>query len=165
MKTTKQIADELGVSKQQVYRYIKRNRINETLQRNGVMYYDETVEKAIYKHFNINTTSSEVHHETPEPHQSTSGEVVNIDMFNLLKDELNIKNKQIEALQKSLGDVTVALMESQATAKQAQALHAGTIQTQLIDNDNESTVVEKSVNKSGGFKSFWINLFKNDSKV
>ena len=46
-KTIKQMADALGVDKQRVYRYIKKNCISEAHQKNGVMYYDEVVEKRI----------------------------------------------------------------------------------------------------------------------
>ena len=45
MKTIREIANELGVDKQKVYRFIKQNHINEAhheaLQRSGVKYYDE----------------------------------------------------------------------------------------------------------------------------
>lgn len=48
MKTIREIANELGVDKQKVYRFIKQNHINEAhheaLQRSGVKYYDEAAE-------------------------------------------------------------------------------------------------------------------------
>lgn len=50
-KTIRQIADELGVSKQRVYRFIKQNCINEAHQRNGVMYYDDAAETRIKQGF------------------------------------------------------------------------------------------------------------------
>ena len=50
-KTIRQIADELGVSKQRVYRIIKQNCINEAHQRNGVMYYDDAAETRIKQGF------------------------------------------------------------------------------------------------------------------
>ena len=37
-KTMKQIADEIGIDKQRVYRYIKKNHVNVAHQKNGVMY-------------------------------------------------------------------------------------------------------------------------------
>lgn len=46
-KTIKEIADELGVDKQKVYRFIKQNHINEALQRSGVKYYDEAAFDAV----------------------------------------------------------------------------------------------------------------------
>ena len=50
-KTIKQIADEIGLDKQKVYRFIKKNHINEAHQKNGVMYYDEAVKSHIKSHF------------------------------------------------------------------------------------------------------------------
>ena len=50
-KTIKEIADELGIDKQKVYRYIKKNHINEAyhevLQKNGVKRYDKAAEYLI----------------------------------------------------------------------------------------------------------------------
>lgn len=48
-KTIKQISDEIGVDKQKVYRYIKKNHINESHQENGVMYYDQNAQNIIKK--------------------------------------------------------------------------------------------------------------------
>lgn len=65
MKTIREIANELGVDKQKVYRFIKQNHINEAhheahheaLQRSGVKYYDEAAETLIKQGF------------SDEPHQ------------------------------------------------------------------------------------------------
>jgi IS30 family transposase len=90
-KTTKQIADELGVSKQKVYRYIKKNCISEAHQKNGVMYYDEAAETLIKRGFFKNEAHHEAHHEA-----------VSEAVIELLKNELQAKNEQIEQLQKLL---------------------------------------------------------------
>lgn len=67
MKTIREIANELGVDKQKVYRFIKQNHINEAhheaLQRSGVKYYDEAAETLIKQGFSDETASSEAHHE------------------------------------------------------------------------------------------------------
>ena len=47
MKTIKQIADELQLDKQKVYRYIKRNHITEAHQDGQVKWYDEAAENRI----------------------------------------------------------------------------------------------------------------------
>ena len=58
MKTLKQIADELGVPKQQVYRYVKAECINEVhhealeaRQSKSVKYYNEAAESTIKAYF------------------------------------------------------------------------------------------------------------------
>ncbi len=113
MKTIKQIAAELGVSKQRVYRYIKKHRIGEAHQRNGVMWYDDTAESLIKLGF----TKNDVHHEAL--HNSSSEAVIDT-VVAMLQRELDIKNLQIEKQQETIQQLTTAL-----TA--AQALHAGTI--------------------------------------
>lgn len=117
MKTIKQIADELGIDKQKVYRFVKKNHINEVhheaLQKNDVKYYDEVAESLIKSAF----LESEVHHETL---QTTSNDAV-IDVLLMqseaLQKELEIKNRQIEELTKMLAD-------NQKLLDQAQQLHA-----------------------------------------
>lgn len=121
-KTIKQIADELGIDKQRVYRYIKKNHINEAHQNGSVMYYDEAAEMLIKQGLSGESASSEAH-------QSASNDAV-IDVLlmqcDMLKKELEIKNKQIE-------DLSAALVAAQQSAQTAQALHAGTMRKQIED--------------------------------
>lgn len=97
-KTLKQMSDELGISKQKIYRYIKKNNINEVYQRDSTMYYDEVVQSQIKQEF----TQKEVHQEV---HQMHINEVA-IDMLSkqleVLQNELEVKNKQIAEMQKLL---------------------------------------------------------------
>ena len=139
-KTIKEIADELGVEKQKVYRYIKQHRISEVHhealheahQRSGAKYYDEAAETLIKQGFSSQTASSEAHHEVHhEAHQNRINEAV-IDM---LRQELEIKNEQIRELNARLAEVSSALVTAQQTAQAAQALHAGTIRQQLTSGD------------------------------
>ena len=69
-KTIKQMADALGVDKQRVYRYIKKSCIKEAHQKNGVMYYDEAVEKRIKQAFSQN-----------EPHQESASSDTVVDVL------------------------------------------------------------------------------------
>jgi len=146
MKTIKQIADELHVDKQRVYRYIRKNHINEAHQKNGVMYYDDAAETLIIQHFFKN----EVHHDAL---QTASLDAV----INMLKSELEMKNDQIRELNARLAESNAALITAQQSAQVAQALHAGTMQTKLIDgidNRGEPTVsAVRFFNKLFGKKS------------
>ena len=141
MKTMKQIADELGIPKQQVYRYIKKHRISETTQENGTLMYDRTAEMLIKRGF-------EYVSESAEPNHHASNEAV---LIGMLQKELDAKNRQID-------DLTTALVLSQETAKAAQesakaaqALHAGTIQRDLIGAGDD----EQNEEPPG----FWRRLF------
>lgn len=99
MKTIKQIADELGVSKQRVYRYVKKNCINEAYRDAGVMYYDDAVEMQIKQAFNQN----EAHQRSTSrsASRSTSNDTVDT-LVEMLQKELEVKNQQIEKLTQSL---------------------------------------------------------------
>ena len=139
-KTIKEIAAELGVEKQKVYRYIKQHRISEVHhealheahQRSGMKYYDEAAETLIKQGFSSQTASSEAHHEVL---QNCINEAVNEAVIDMLRQELEIKNEQIRELNARLAEVSSALVTAQQTAQAAQALHAGTIRQQLISGD------------------------------
>ena len=128
-KTIKQIADELGIDKQRVYRYIKKNHINEAHQKNGVMYYDEVVESSIKRAFL-----------QKEPHQVSASNDAVIDVLmkqsEMLQKELEIKNKQIEELNNRLA-------ENQKLLDQAQQLHAMTEQKIKLLEQKEEQKTEK----------------------
>jgi IS30 family transposase len=94
-KTIKQIADELGVEKQKVYRFIKRNHINEAHQENGVMYYDEAAQNLLNKEFLKNTASNEAH-------QNHINDAANEAVIDMLKSEIEFKNKLINELKLEL---------------------------------------------------------------
>lgn len=106
-KTVKQIAEELGVSKQRVYRYIKSKRINEAYQEQGVMYYDEAAETAIKGAFLKNIAPDEARHNRIS---NTILETV----IDTLKAQLEVKDKQIEQLQRTVEQLTSALTAAQA---------------------------------------------------
>lgn len=102
-KTIKQIADELGIPKQRVYRYIKSNHINEAHQENGMMHYDEVAEMAIKQAFSKKATSDEAH----QNH-------INNTVIDVLKNQLEVKDRQIEQLQQTVEQLTTALTAAQA---------------------------------------------------
>ena len=161
MKTIREIANELGVDKQKVYRFIKQNHINEAhheaLQRSGVKYYDEAAETLIKQGFLAETASSEAHHEA---HQNRTNEAVFDAVIEMLQKELEIKNEQIRELNERLSECSAALLAAQQTAQAAQALHAGTIQQQLTEGaaDLEQEQPQADV-VSGEKKGWFIRLF------
>lgn len=110
MKTIREIAKEIGVDKQKVYRYIKSNRIKEAHQKNGVMYYDDAAETTIKQGFS-----------EKQPHQVSASNDAVVDVLlkqaEMLQRELEIKNKQIEELNQRLA-------ESQKLLDQQQQLNA-----------------------------------------
>ena len=152
-KTLKQIADELGIDKQRLYRFVKKNHISEAHheahQKNAVKQYDEAAQSLILSRF----SGSEVHHEAHhEAHQnrikSDTVDTVNDTLIEMLKTELEIKNRQIDELNARLAETSAALVSAQQTAQAAQALHAGTIKqlscsADLAEEQQKSEVKKK----------------------
>lgn len=133
MKSIKQIADELGLDKQRVYRYVRKHHISEAHQKGAVMQCDEAVEMAIIQYFSKKTTSDDATIDakiTSDDAITTSLDAV----IDVLKSELEVKNEQIRELNARLAESNAALVAAQQSAQAAQALHAGTLQNQLTDN-------------------------------
>lgn len=107
MKTIREIANELGVDKQKVYRFIKQNHINEA--------------------------HHEAHHEA---HQNRINEAVFDAVIEMLQKELEIKNEQIKELNERLSECSAALLAAQQTTQAAQVLHAGTIQKEIASGES-----------------------------
>ena len=149
MKTIKQMADEIGVGKQQVYRYIRKNRISEAHQKNGVMYYDDAVEAQVIQHFSENGLHQVKHSDAL---QSASLDAV----IEMLKSELDMKNEQIRELHARLAETNAALVTAQQSAHTAQALHAGTMQKHLIDSE----AAEAATGVPTEPKGFFSRLFR-----
>ena len=133
-KTIKQMADAIGVDKQRVYRYIKKSCINEAHQKNGVMYYDEAVEKRIKQAFSKN-----------EPHQESASSDTVVDVLlkqsEMLQKELEIKNKQIS-------DLNDRLAECQKLLDQYQKLSAMEKVVQKIEMENNPEKEKESLTPS-----------------
>ncbi|MDD5842300.1 MAG: NAD(P)-binding domain-containing protein, partial [Solobacterium sp.] len=60
----KALADELNISKQKLYRYIKKNHINDVHHDAGVMYIDDALESAIKSVFQ----DFDAHHDVHQNH-------------------------------------------------------------------------------------------------
>lgn len=119
-KTTKQIADELGVSKQQVYRFIKKHNIKEACQENGTMYYDDAAEYLITQGFSEKIKSAEAE-------QKHTNETALDAVIKMLQKELEAKDRQIEELQAALKREQELHTTAQLLHSQEQHLHAATL--------------------------------------
>ena len=104
MKTIRQIADEIGVSKTAVNKQIANLGLRSGLRKNG-------------NQFAID-----------ENHEVSDLVCVLQATIDTLQGQLEVKDRQIEKL-------TEALVAAQQTAAAAQALHAGTIQQQLLTGE------------------------------
>ena len=121
-KTIKQIADEIGVSKQTVYKRYK-----------GKLYTERSNGAVLEQSENAGVVAVL---------QTT---------IDTLQGQLAIKDKQIEELNARLAEVSSALVAAQQTAQAAQALHAGTIQQQLTSGTDQSEESGDEPKKQGWF--------------
>jgi len=160
-KTIKQIADEIGVSKQAIFYKINKEPLSKELEsltskENGVLMVSLDGEKLIKKSFIGKTTVKENDSLTPKENTSFDGLLMAKNTIKILEKELEEKNKQlqnkdtlIEQQQKNINDLTVALENTTKSLNAAQLLHAGTIQKQLVEevnlskNDNEIETKKK----------------------
>ena len=132
-KTIKQIADEIGVSKTAVRKQIENLGLRSSLRKNGNQFaIDEHEETLILKAFSEKTQTKNAN-QTQTKTQTANHEVSDLvcvlqRTIDTLQGQLAIKDKQIE-------DLSEALKSAQQTAAAAQALHAGTMQQQLLESD------------------------------
>jgi predicted transcriptional regulator len=158
-KTIRQIAEELGVSKQAVQKRIKREPLATKLSGlsatvAGTVYISVVGAELIKSDFAADNRQPVADNQPTTNRQPVVGWLsVNPDevsgqvsaLIDTLRGELaskekqlEIKDKQIEELNTRLAETTSALVAVQQTAQAAQALHAGTIQAQLDDGKRES---------------------------
>ena len=157
MKTIRQIADEIGVSKQAVFKKIKREPLSTSLQGltttvDGRLMVEVDGEKLIKQAFSEITSSTTDNQLTGAVDGLVDGLVdgastkneektVAVDgvisvlqaTIDTLQGQLEVKDRQIEQQVQTITRLTDALAAAQQTAAAAQALHAGTIKQQLSD--------------------------------
>lgn len=128
MLGVKEFAERAGVSQQAVYK-----QLNTRLKP-----YVELVEgrkliaeQALFEIYGIEVKQTS-NQENNQPHNPSSTE--NNPLYDILREELTAKNRQIEQLQSQVAQLTSALENTTASLRAAQALHAGTMKQQLLPN-------------------------------
>jgi biotin operon repressor len=133
MKTIRQIADEIGVSKTAVNKQIANLGLRSGLRKNGNQFAIDEHQEALIKQAFSEKSQTEIENQTQTKTQTENHEVSDLvcvlqATIDTLQGQLEVKDRQIEKL-------TEALIAAQQTAAAAQALHAGTIQQQLVTGD------------------------------
>lgn len=164
--TLREIADEIGVSKQAVFKKIKREPLSTSLQGltstvDGRLTVSVDGEKLIKQAFSAGTPSTN--------HQPVDGVVdgqvdgiiaVLQATIDTLQGQLEVKDRQIEQQTQTITRLSDALVAAQQTAAAAQALHAGTIQQQLLSG--EAGADQQHPEPESGQKRSWFSwLFRN----
>lgn len=170
MKTIRQIADEIGVSKQAVYKRYK-GKLHTVCApyahtEQGVLYLSEQAETLIKQDFLKDDRSVGAHTDThtersngavPEQSQEASVVAVLQATIDTLQGQLEVKDRQIEQQAQTITRLTDALAAAQQTAVAAQALHAGTIQQQLVAGEGEELQQKRETVPR---RSWWKRLFE-----
>jgi len=164
MKTIKQIADEIGVSKTAVRKKMTeevKTKFSQTVS--GKIYISETGENIIKSSFksNISETGNNKPEEIVSSKVSTEVPGENI-LYNILKNELDEKNMQIKKLQLEL-EIERKYSREQTEkvtmlADQAQRLHLAEIsQSETVTKEIELETIEN-------VPSFWKQIFSKKKK-
>ena len=170
MKTIRQIADEIGVSKQAVFKKIKREPLSTSLQGltatvDGRLMVEVDGEKLIKQAFSEiapsttdNQLTGAVDGLVDAPSTKNAEKTAEVDgvisvlqaTIDTLQGQLEVKDRQIEQQAQTITRLTDALAAAQQTA----ALHAGTIQQQLITGEAGTDQQEPEQKKSWFSKIF-----------
>lgn len=138
MKTIRQIADEIGVSKTAVSKQIANLGLRSGLRKSGNQFAIDEHQEALIKQAFSEKSQTEIENQLQTKTQTENHEVGDLvcvlqTTIDTLQDQLAVKDKQIEELNARLAEVSSVLVTAQQTAAAAQALHAGTIKQQLSD--------------------------------
>ncbi len=195
MKTIRQIADEIGVSKQAVYKRFKGKLYTVCAPyahtERGVLYMSEQgealikqdffqdsrsngavleqqVEAPIERDFLQGSRSNGAHTCTHTEHsigaaleQGQENGLVAIlqATIDTLQGQLEVKDRQIEQQAQTITSLSDALAAAQQTAAAAQALHAGTIQQQILSGEAEADQKHPGPPESGQKRGWLGRLF------
>ena len=176
MKTVRQIAEEIGVSKQAVFKKIKREPLSTGLRGltstvDGRLMVSVDGENLIKSAFLpqvsstdrqpvdglVDAPSTEVDGLVDAPSTEVDGTVDGLisvlqATIDTLQGQLETKDRQIEQQAQTITHLTEALSAAQQTAAAAQALHAGTMKQQLIsEEDKEGRQDQEPEYKKGWF--------------
>ena len=162
MKTIRQIADEIGVSKTAVNKQIANLGLRSGLRKNGNQFAIDEHQEALIKQAFSEKSQTEIENQSQTKTQTENHEVGDLvcvlqATIDTLQGQLEVKDRQIEQQAQTITRLTDALAAAQQTAVAAQALHAGTIQQQLIAGEGEELQQERETVPR---RSWWKRLFE-----
>ena len=157
MKTIRQIADEIGVSKTAVSKQIANLGLRSGLRKNGNQFAIDEHQEALIKQAFSEKSQTEIENQSQTKTQTENHEVGDLvcvlqATIDTLQGQLEVKDRQIEQQAQTITRLTDALAAAQQTAAAAQALHAGTLQQQFLTG----VVEESQKNQEQGKKHGWV---------
>ena len=122
MSTIKELAETCGVSEQAIRKWCARNQVAKDVAQRYII--DKATETAILQHYGKDTRNQVAQ---PTETSCETNETMK-EIIEMLRKELEAKDKQIESLQNSLDRTTAALVSAQESIKAAQLLQANSEQ-------------------------------------
>ena len=144
MKTIRQIADEIGVSKTAVNKQIANLGLRSGLRKNGNQFAIDEQQEALIK---------QAFSEKSQTKTQTENHEVG-DLVCVLQATIDTLQGQLEVKDRQIAKLTEALVAAQQTAAAAQALHAGTMKQQLLSGESGADQQEPEQKKSWFSKIF-----------
>ena len=143
MSTIKELAETCGVSEQAIRKWCARNQVAKDVAQRYII--DKTTETAILQHYGKDTRNQVAQ---PTETSCETNETMK-EIIEMLRKELEAKDKQIESLQHSLDRTTAALVSAQESIKAAQLLQA--------NSEQKLKMIEKPAEEaeSQGRKHWW----------
>ena len=148
MKTIRQIADEIGVSKTAVNKQIANLGLRSGLRKNGNQFAIDEHQEALIKQAFSEKSQTEIENQTQTENHEVS------DLVCVLQATIDTLQGQLEVKDRQIAKLTEALVAAQQTAAAAQALHAGTMKQQLLSGESGADQQEPEQKKSWFSKIF-----------
>lgn len=153
MKTIRQIADEIGVSKTAVNKQIANLGLRSGLRKNGNQFAIDEHQEALIKQAFSEKSQTEIENQSQTKTQTENHEVG--DLVCVLQATIDTLQGQLEVKDRQIAKLTEALVAAQQTAAAAQALHAGTMKQQLLSGESGADQQEPE-QKKAGFQKFLV---------
>ena len=167
MKTIRQIADELGVSKQAVYKRFK-GKLHTVCApyahtEQGVLYLEEQGETLIKQDFLQDDRSIGAHTDahTERSNGAALEQGQQADLIAVLQATIDTLQGQLEVKDRQIEQLTSALVAAQQTAAAAQALHAGTMHQQFLTGEAGADRESQEPAQKPKQKRSWFDRFLN----
>ena len=158
MKTIRQIADEIGVSKTAVSKQIENLGLRSSLRKNGNQFAIDEHQEALIKQAFFEKTQTEIENQSQTKTQTENHEVG--DLVCVLQATIDTLQGQLEVKDRQIAKLTEALVAAQQTAAAAQALHAGTMKQQLLSGESGADQQGREP-EPGGKRSWFRKFFEN----
>lgn len=163
MKTIRQIADEIGVSKTAVNKQIANLGLRSGLRKNGNQFAIDEHQEALIKQAFSEKSQTENENQSQTKTQTENQEVCDLvcvlqATIDTLQGQLEVKDRQIEQQAQTITRLTDALATAQQTVAAAQTLHAGTIKQQLLTGEageDQQSQEPEPRNKYGWFSNIF----------